>query len=44
MLGLIIGGLNARGLMLENANHNLSESDGDGARFVAAVGRLLSRW
>ena len=38
------GGGNARGLMLENANHNLSESEGDGARFVAAVGRLLSRW
>ena len=34
----------ARGLMLEDANHNLSKSDGDGARFVAAVGRLLSRW
>ena len=35
---------NASGLMLENANHNLSESEGDGARFVAAVGKLLSRW
>jgi len=38
------GGVNARGLMLEDANHNLSKSEGDGARFVAAVGRLLSRW
>jgi len=37
-------GNNARGLMLEDANHNLSKSEGDGARFVAAVGRLLSRW
>jgi hypothetical protein len=30
--------------MLEDANHNLSESEGDGARFVAAVGELLRRW
>ena len=37
-------GGNARGLMLEDANHNLSESEGDGARFVAAVGELLRRW
>ena len=37
-------GNNARGLMLEDANHNLSKSEGDGARFVGAVGRLLSRW
>ena len=37
-------GGNARGLMLEDANHNLSESEGDGSRFVAAVGELLRRW
>lgn len=37
-------GGNARGLMLEDANHNLYKSEGDGARFVSAVGRLLSRW
>jgi hypothetical protein len=38
------GNNNARGLMLEHANHNLSESEGDGAKFVAAVGDLLRRW
>lgn len=31
----------ARGLMLENANHNLSEGEGDKEEFVEAVGNLL---
>ena len=31
----------ARGLMLENGNHNLSEGDGDKEGFVDAVGELL---
>ncbi|KAL7531438.1 hypothetical protein ACHAXR_004043 [Thalassiosira sp. AJA248-18] len=31
----------ARGLMLNNANHNLSEGDGDKEEFVEAVGKLM---
>ena len=37
-------GCNACGLMLTDANHNLSKGENDGARFVAAVGKLLKRW
>ena len=31
----------ARGLMLENGNHNLSQGEGDAKDFVDAVGSLL---
>ncbi len=31
----------ARGLMLENSNHNLSSDDGDKEKFVEALGELL---
>lgn len=31
----------ARGLMLDNGNHNLSEGEGDKEKFVDAVGKLL---
>jgi hypothetical protein len=35
---------NAKGLMLPNANHNLSKSEGDARTFVDAVGELLRKW
>jgi len=31
----------ARGLMLENGNHNLSKGEGDKEEFVGAVGKLM---
>ena len=31
----------AKGLMLENSNHNLSSDDGDKEKFVEALGELL---
>ena len=31
----------ARGIMLENSNHNLSSDDGDKEKFVEALGELL---
>lgn len=35
---------NAKGLMLPNANHNLSEGEGDARTFVDAVSELLRKW
>ena len=35
---------NAKGLMLPNANHNLSKSEGDARTFVDAVSELLRKW
>ena len=36
--------INVKGLMLPNANHNLSENADDARTFADAVGELLRKW